>query len=109
MRRDHRTERGITRRGFHRLGAAALVAAGTNLLPGRAGADSRELVTELEENADLVASIKYVNESEVKGQLCSGCILYQAGENGRGKCTLFQKGLVSEKGWCLSWNARPAS
>ena len=121
MRDDDGNTRGITRRHFTLLGAAAAFAAGAPLLVRSAGAGHHEaaeaaaeaakngLVNEYPDNEMLVTAIQYVNQSQKEGQVCSGCALYQAGENGRGGCSLFQKGQVSADGWCTSWVAKPAS
>ena len=104
-----RTPKGITRRQLGRMGASfVLGAAAAPLLARSAKADSNALVTELPEHAALITALKYVNESTTAGQNCSGCILYTAGEGGKGKCTLFTTGMVSEKGWCASWAKKPA-
>ena len=76
--------------------------------PAPAAAESGEerLVTEIPANATLVTSLKYVNASPEAEKRCGNCQLYTAGEGGRGKCTLFQSGLVAEAGWCQSWVAK---
>ena len=50
-----------------------------------------------------------------KESVCSKCALFSqggqkiAGKDGAyGKCTLFSTGLVAEKGWCMSFAAKPA-
>ncbi|MDJ0868366.1 MAG: high-potential iron-sulfur protein [Myxococcota bacterium] len=111
MRRDRsndREPRTLTRRDFHRLGGAALLAAGSPLLATRAAAESDALVGEYPENAPIIAGVQYVDVSAKEGQYCSGCLLYQAGgPEGRGKCPLFAKGLVADQGWCVSWSKKP--
>ncbi len=77
-------------------------AAAPSGVPGsQAGSD--KLITEIPANATLVASLQYANESTVKGQQCMGCQLYTAVSAERGKCVLFQEGLVTAKGHCSSW------
>jgi len=98
---------GITRRDFHRLGAAALVAAATPLFARGALAEDAKLVTEIPANEPLVTSLQYVHESEKPDQNCANCLLYTAGEGSTGKCQLFQQGVVAENGWCMSWSKKP--
>ncbi len=61
------------------------------------------LVTEIPSNATLVTTLGYVAASPNAEQRCGNCQLYTAGAGGRGKCALFQNGLVVETGWCRSW------
>jgi hypothetical protein len=71
-----------------------------------AEAGDQRLVTEIPAHATLVTSLGYVNVSPEAGQQCAGCQLYTAGDGAKGKCALFQSGLVAEKGWCKSWVKR---
>ncbi len=106
--RKNRESRGITRRSFHKLGMAAVVAAGSPLVArGALAATSNALVTELPENEMLVTAIQYVNASPKPDQNCANCGLYSEGDEQAGKCALFQQGRVSAEGWCASWNPKP--
>lgn len=100
-------DHGITRRDFHRLGAAVLVTAATPLFARGALAEDAKLVTEIAANEPLVTSLQYTSQSEKPDQHCSNCMLYTAGEGGTGKCQLFTQGVVSENGWCMSWTKKP--
>ncbi len=100
---------GWTRREFGKLGLGLAASVGGLALGGRAArADDTKLVTEIPENAAIVAGLQYVNESADPDKVCSGCVLFTAGENDRGKCTLFPQGVVAAKGHCISWAAKPA-
>lgn len=100
---------GFTRREVGKLGLGLAAAVGGLALGGRAArADDTKLVTEIPENAAIVSGIQYVHESPNPDKLCSGCVLYTAGENNRGKCTLFPNGVVEAGGYCISWAAKPA-
>ena len=100
---------GWTRREFGKLGLGLAASVGGLALGGRAArADDTKLVTEIPENAAIVSGLQYMNESPLPDNVCAGCVLYTAGENDRGKCTLFPQGVVSAKGHCLSWAAKPA-
>ncbi len=100
---------GWTRREFGKLSLGLAASVGGLALGGRAArADDTKLVTEIPENAAIVGGLQYVNESPYADKVCSGCVLYTAGENDRGKCTLFPQGVVSAKGHCMSWAAKPA-
>lgn len=108
MERDDRRRGGISRRDFHRLGAGLLIGAAVPGMARRASADDHtELVTAYPANEPILAAVQYVNETAIPERACSGCALYQPAADGRGKCGLFQKGLVSEQGWCTSWIAKP--
>jgi len=102
------SERHLTRRSFHRLGASFVLGVGASGLVARPlrAADEQPLVTEIPANQAMVSALRYVNESTTAGQACAGCVLYQAGASGRGKCGLFQQGVVDARGWCGSWTAK---
>ena len=108
-RHSHRPEKKLTRREFHGLGAAAVVAAATPWLAREARAEEPQLATDIPENQALLSGIGFKSQSEKEGQQCKNCMLYTAAESGGvGKCQLVQKGVVPETGWCLSWVAKPA-
>ena len=86
---------------------AAPPAAGVPPSP-EAPAQPGALVTEIAANAALVSSLQYVNEGPNPQQVCSGCQLYTAVSEGKGRCTLFQQGLVTARGHCTSWLQRQA-
>ncbi len=97
----------MDRREFLKAGLSAtlvLPVAGA-LLATRAAraADDDKLITELEEMKVTVGALQYVNESAKPDQDCANCQFFTATSGGRGKCQLFMKGVVSEKGWCMSW------
>jgi hypothetical protein len=39
-------------------------------------------------------------------QNCANCQLYTPGADGKGKCQLFQLGVVPDGGWCMSWTKK---
>lgn len=43
-------------------------------------------------------------EASAKDQFCKNCNLYTKQNDGWGKCTMINSGLVSANGWCGSWN-----
>ena len=104
MRRSGRGS--MNRRDFIRTGlsaAAVLPAAGVLMRASQAHAEGTQLVTEIPDQAPMVAALQYVNQSAKPDQKCLDCQFYTPGEGGKGKCQLFQKGLVTEGGWCASW------
>ena len=105
MRRDEIREPRFSRRRL--LVNSALLAGGAVLGVRGAGAEEAKLVTEFPENQPLIDTLKYVNQSTVEGRNCANCILYQGGEAPRGKCPLFQQGVVPAAGWCASWALKP--
>lgn len=63
-------------------------------------------VTAFAANAALVTTLQYVSEGSDPQKICSGCQLYTAVDGSKGRCTLFQQGLVAAKGHCTSWIQR---
>lgn len=99
----------MTRRSFGRAAAGvALAGLGLGLGAAPVSAQDATLVTDIPDNAVTVKAVGYVNEGVKPSQSCKSCMLYQPGPDGRGKCSLFAKGVVKETGWCASWVARPS-
>ena len=103
-----KSDREITRRQFGQLGAGILVAGGALLLGREVRADDSKPVADFPDNTALIGAIQYVEKSPLEGKNCENCILYTAGEGGRGKCSLFMKGTVAAEGHCTSWALKPA-
>ncbi len=53
-------------------------------------------------SAQAVA-LKYAVASEVEGQMCSNCALYQGADADAGPCPLFQGSHVGKDAWCSAW------
>lgn len=100
----------MSRREFMKTGvtAAAVLPVVGALLPGRvARAADEKLVSELPDQAAMVAALQYVDKSEKPDQSCKLCQFYTPQEGGgTGKCQLFPVGLVSAEGWCASWTKK---
>jgi hypothetical protein len=95
----------MSRREFMKAGltAAALLPI-VGLRPGVARAQDEKLVTELPDQAPMVTALQYVNKSAKPDQNCKLCQFFTPqGDGARGKCQLFQSGVVSAEGWCASW------
>jgi len=45
---------------------------------------------------------------EAKNQFCKNCTLYTSVNEGWGKCSMLQKGVVNANGWCSSFNKKDA-
>lgn len=95
----------MDRREFLKAGltSAMLLPMAGAVLAAKSARAEGELVTEIEANAPMVAALQYVTQSEKADQKCGNCQLFTAGSDGKGKCQLFQQGLVTEAGWCMSW------
>lgn len=95
-----------TRRELGRATAGlALTFAGASTAALEALADdSAKLVTEIPDNAGLLAGLQYVAESQKPGQKCGNCTFYREGNGEVGKCNLLVKGLVQDGAWCISWS-----
>ena len=98
----------MDRRGCLRAGltsAAALPVVASVFTARSARAEG--MVGDIAANKTMVDSLQYVEASAKEGQNCGNCMLYTAGEGGRGKCQLFMEGTVAEGGWCMSWAKKP--
>jgi High potential iron-sulfur protein len=99
----------VTRRELGRVGiglALAVCGASIGVRPVRA--EDAALVDELPENAALIKAISYVNQSAVAGANCGNCALYLGGAAPKGRCGLFQRGVVPVTGHCVSWIKKSA-
>ena len=97
----------LTRREFGLALTAAAVGAST--LPSALFAeDDLPWVTEVPALAPLVSNLQYEAESPKPEQRCTGCVLYTAIDDERGRCSAFQNAAVHAGGWCLSWAPRPS-
>lgn len=112
MDRESSDRKGMTRRDFGRYGLglalAAAAAGGATLGARRAFAQDEPYVTDVPENAPMVQALKYVSKSETPDQKCANCALFLGGTAPKGKCGLFQKGVVSAEGHCTSWSKKTA-
>ncbi|WP_303906751.1 high-potential iron-sulfur protein [Thiohalomonas denitrificans] len=52
-------------------------------------------------------SLEYTSTSEMEGQGCANCALYQGGDAPEGDCPLFPGKQVVATGWCKSWAPKP--
>jgi hypothetical protein len=95
----------MTRRELARRGIALALVLGGAGGAGRVHAEE-PLVNEVPENAALVQALSYVNQSAVAGSNCANCALYLGGGAPKGKCGLFQKGVVAGTGYCTSWSKK---
>lgn len=98
----------MTRREVGRHGAAFLLALGGLPLARGARAEDEALVSDLPGNEALLRGVQYVSKSVRDGQRCESCVLYQPRGGSRGKCALFQAGLVPAEAWCISWSPKPS-
>ncbi len=58
-------------------------------------------------NANNVDAVRFPErKSQGKKQFCKNCYNYTASNNGWGKCTVLNKGVVSSEGWCNAWAAK---
>jgi hypothetical protein len=94
----------VTRRELGRVGVGlALAIGGAGLGMRTARAEEEVLVDAIAENAALIKAISYVNQSVAEGKNCGNCALYLGGAAPKGRCGLFQKGVVPTTGHCVSW------
>ena len=93
----------MDRREFLAAGVTSAALLPGLLLSAKTARAAEALVTDMPENAPMVAALQYVAVSVKEGQNCGNCQLFTAGEGGTGKCQLFPTGLVAEGGNCASW------
>lgn len=93
----------MDRRDFLAAGLTTAALLPVTLLGAKTARAAEALVTDMPENAPMVAALQYVAVSTEEGKNCGNCQLYTAGEGGTGKCQLFPTGLVAEAGNCASW------
>ena len=62
---------------------------------------------EYAEQAPVATAVQYMEQAEDAAKNCANCLLFTAGEGGRGKCALFIKGTVAATGHCTSWAEKP--
>ena len=101
----------FTRRDFLRTGLAAgalIPVAGLVLGARPALAADEKLVTQTAAVAATVQALQYKAVSDKPDQHCSICQFFTPTSGGLGKCQLFVQGLVSEKGWCMSYTKKVA-
>lgn len=104
---DRNRDGRITRRELGRVGLGFALAIGSTGAGVRtARAEEQALVNEVADNAALVQALAYVNQSPVEGANCANCALYLGGAAPKGKCGLFQKGVVLATAHCTSWSKK---
>lgn len=64
----------------------------------------------LEENNPQASTLKYVNNSKVKGQQCKNCLLIRNTSNDSDwqPCAIFPGKSVNMNGWCSAYAPKPA-
>jgi hypothetical protein len=77
-----------------------------SLAARRARAEDEQMVNEIAENAPLLQALNYVPKSAIAESKCANCAVFLGGDAPKGKCALFQKGLVSAEGHCSSWSKK---
>lgn len=91
-----------SRRQFNKLvGSVALVPL-TSLLASR-HAIAAEFV---DPESAAAKGLKFVLESEVEDQNCSGCLFYTSEDDTAGKCIIFTGSKVPATGWCTSFQGK---
>lgn len=109
------TNKTMTRRGF--VGAAAVAVPVAAIFASRDVAAQANL-PKLDLNDPVAKALMYTHDATKvdkakapnfkAGQDCANCIQLQAGTGDWRQCTAFPGKLVSVKGWCSAWAAKPA-
>ena len=106
------TDKTMTRRGF--VGAAAVAVPVAAIFASRDVA-AQATLPKLDVNDPIGKALMYVPDAAnakganyKKGQTCANCVQIQGDSGDFRKCTAFPGKLVSAKGWCSAWAAKPA-
>lgn len=89
-----------------RLGVGALAVGATAALSacGKSGGGDAPQCKDPTGGTDAQRKgVNYVDATPNPEKRCDNCALYQAGEGGCGKCTLFAGTAVAPAGYCDSW------
>src|SRR5262245_17627971 len=106
------TDKTMTRRGF--VGAAAVAIPVAAIFTSREAA-AQAAMPKLDVNDPVAKALMYVNDATQSkapnykaGQTCANCVQIQGTSGDWRGCTAFPGKLVSAKGWCSAWAAKPA-
>lgn len=98
-----------SRRRFLQLTAGGIIGLtlGNKLIIRSVHADE---LPHLEENNPQASTLKYVNNSKVKGQQCKNCLLIRNTSNDSDwqPCAIFPGKSVNMNGWCSAYAPKPA-
>ena len=96
-----KNQKNSARRTFLKQSGAAMVFVPTAVFASKVMAAEM-----LDPASDKAVGLGYVAKTEVEGQLCSNCALYQNGDDTAGDCPLFQGVKVGAEAWCNAWAAK---
>ena len=114
------TDQTMTRRVFMGHAAVAIPVAAILTSPGAAaqGQGQAQSLPHLDPNDPVAKALMYVEDAAKvdktkapnfkAGQTCANCVQLQAGSGNWRPCNAFPGKLVSVKGWCSAWVAKPA-
>jgi hypothetical protein len=92
-----------SRRDFLRqAGAGTALVAMSGVLAPRLSSAAGDL-PKVDPSDPTAKALEYTHESSKQGQDCSGCQLWQGGDDAWGGCAIFPGKLVNANGWCKSW------
>ena len=110
------TDETISRRKF--IGTAAVAIPVTAILGSRGALAQDKAMPKLDVNDPVAKALMYVPDASKvdktkapnykPGQDCANCVQLQAGTGDYRPCNAFPGKLVSVKGWCSAWAAKPA-
>ena len=109
------TDNTMTRRGF--VGAAAVAIPVAAIFTSRQAA-AQAGAPKLDPNDPVAKALMYVSDATKvdkskspgfkPGQVCANCVQLQSTAGDMRPCNAFAGKLVSVKGWCSAWAAKPA-
>ncbi|MFK8051669.1 MAG: high-potential iron-sulfur protein [Woeseiaceae bacterium] len=88
--------------------AAGAVSDGSGGLPKVKEDDAVAQALGYKHDANSVDQGKYAGRGGVANEACENCVLFIAGKDGWGACSIFAGKSVNAKGWCASYNRKTA-
>ena len=112
------TDKTMTRRVFMGHAAVAIPVAAIFASPSAVAAAQGQSLPKLDLNDPVAKALMYTHNAATvdakkapsfkPGQDCANCVQLQAGSGEWRPCNAFPGKLVSVKGWCSAWVAKPA-
>ena len=91
------------RRQFVTMMGAGAAVVPLSALVGSLPSHAQDDLPLVEPDSAQATALQYVEASEVEGQNCANCSLWQGGDAEQGPCPLFPGMAVKAEGWCSAY------
>ena len=91
------------RRQFVTMMGAGAAVVPLSALVGSLPSHAQDDLPLVDPSSAQATALQYVEVSEVEGQNCANCSLYQGGDAEQGACPLFPGMAVKAEGWCSAY------